>query len=690
MFQLPIYIALAFSLLAPACTPAPDQPAETKVAVRLAAGPATGRITLYRLTERLVHGRLPQNDLTCAVGSEIRPALGCLTQFPLYSGGAPKLEGGVRQLEGPVGEFLEDNQIIIERSAKGTGLLDWERLAPELGTRGMKRFTTTIESAAPELVELWARPLPPGYRHFRTHPLDIPDGAQLHVGIGLVPLAVAVGATGVSMQLVAETKDKKKTLLNTTLSPTVESWRDHTINLQDFAGQQVSFHFISNLPAGAAEDAFTAPLWGAPLVTAPGPTDGPPNVILISLDTLRADYVGATKAGRKLTPNLDSFRARGAVFTNAMTTYPSTTGSHMSLFTGVYPATHETTHARKKLPPEIPTIAQSLAPLGYATAAVTENAMLNATSGFLRGFDSYKEQSGDDVWSTDGAIRSTFDDGLAWLDVHGRERFFLFLHTYQVHFPYTPPQQHNHFRRELKGKLPEDPFERQKIWSESGYAGEVIYADKEIGRLLRILEERSLLENTILIITADHGEEFGEHGEIGHAETLYAEVLNIPMSIHFPDRVRAGSRIEAPVSLVDILPTVFELAGLPPQNSEGQSLVPLLEGGRLPGQRAVYAQNFGKRGQLWAARTDTRKFIFHGNQKTPTEVFDLETDPGENNALNSGLLATEGERWIAAYKKIVIAAMTRRMEKRAAETETPERRLDEGVVNKLRALGYMD
>ncbi|MFP6665414.1 MAG: sulfatase [Deltaproteobacteria bacterium] len=690
MFRLPICIALAFSLLAPACAPTPDPSASDERETPSAATPTAGRIALYRLTEKLVHGRLPQNDLTCAVGSEIRPALGCLTQFPLYSGAAPTLQAGVRQLTGPVDEFLEDQQFIIERSAKGAGLLDWQRLEPELGTHGMTSFTTTIEAENPELVELWARPLPPAYRHFRTQPLAIPSGAQLQVGVGLVPLAVAVGASGVSMQLVARTKDKEKILLDTRVLPADTRWQDHAIDLTEFAGKNVAFHFVSNLLPQAAEEAFTAPLWGAPTVTAPGPADGPPNVILISLDTLRADYVGATKEGRQLTPNLDKFRARGAVFTNAMTTYPSTTGSHMSLFTGVYPATHETIHARKKLPPEIPTMAQALAPLGFATAAVTENAMLNATSGFLRGFDSYKEQKGDDVWSTDGAIRQTFDDGLAWLDTHGEERFFLFLHTYQVHFPYTPPKRHNHFRRALNRQLPEDPFERQKVWAERGYAGEVLYTDEEVGRLLRILDERGLLENTILIITADHGEEFGEHGEIGHAQTLYAEVLNIPLSIQFPGRIPAGSRIEAPVSLVDILPTIFDLAGLPPLHAEGQSLVPLLDGGQLAEQRAVYAQNYGKHGQQWAARTGTRKFIFQGNQKIPFEVFDLEADAGETTALDGTHLAAEGTRWITPYREIVIAAMTRRMEKEAAETAPHERRLDEGVVNKLRALGYMD
>lgn len=703
--RLPLWCTAFCAATLLACSPAPSPSGDDRSG-EAPAGPATGdhaaqleetrRYPLYRLTEQLAHGKLPLDDLTCRVGDEIRPSLGCLTQMALYAGGVARNEQGKHAVRAPIGEFLQDHQLIVERSAKGQGVLDWKNLTPVLVARGETSFTSEIEFENPELVELWARPIPPNYRHFKTRPLPIPQAARLQVGVGMYPLAAELGALPASLQLVAEADGVQTALLKTKVAGNAASWVDHEIDLGSLAGKNVTFHFISMPATEGPEGSFTAPLWGAPIVTAASPAtakEDPPNVIVISLDTLRADYVGRERLGRELTPNLDRFRERGTVFTNAMTTYPSTTGSHMSLFTGVYPATHETTHARKKLPPEIPTLAQTMASAGYATAAVTENAMLNAGSGFLRGFDSYREQKGDDVWSTDGAIRQTFDDGLDWLDQHEGERFFLFLHTYQVHFPYTPPKRHNHFRKALNKKLPEDPFEKQKVWAERGYAGEVVYMDEEVGRLITALESRSLLDNTIVIITADHGEEFGEHGAIGHAETLHAEVMDIPMSIFFPERATAGLAVDEPVSLVDILPTVLDLSGLPVAESQGRSLVPLLDGGDFGAPRAVYSQNFGKHGQQWAARTADHKFLFRGNEKTPHKIYDLREDPGEQNAVDSDELARQGAEWIVPYKAWVIEAMNTRFEKEEAaqnEDAAPERRLDESVVNKLRALGYMD
>lgn len=697
----PGVIALCLASLL-ACSPAPPAEAPDREGGQAlesrgsAEAERRQRHPLYRLTEQLVGGKLPLDGLTCRVGNEIRPSLGCLPQELIFSGAVISDGASTPRVVAEPDEFLQEHALIVERSAKGKGVLDWKTLPPILAQRGTLSISTEIDFEDAESVELWARPIPPNERHFRTRSLRIPAASHLQVGVGMYPLAAQLGAVTATMQLDAETDGERTTLLETVVAGDSKRWVDHEIDLQAFAGKDVVFHLVSRPAGEVGPDDFTAPLWGAPIITAESslPRDEEaPNVIVISLDTLRADYVGRQRLGRDLTPNLDRFRAAGTVFTNAMTTYPSTTGSHMSLFTGVYPATHETIHARKKLPPEIPTLAQEMAKAGYATAAVTENAMLNAGSGFLRGFDSYREQKGDDVWSTDGAIRQTFDDGLTWLEHHGNERFFLFLHTYQVHFPYTPPKRHNHFRKALNKKLPEEKFEKQKVWAERGYAGEVLYMDEELGRLLRTLEERQLLDHTVIIITADHGEEFGEHGDIGHAQTLFAEVMNIPMSIYFPGRAPAGLSVDEPVSLVDIAPTVLDLAGIPAMRSQGRSLVPLLEGGDFGPPRAVYAQNFGKYGQQWAARTADRKFIFSGKESNPPLVFDLREDPGELKPLKDGELTVEGKRWINPYKAWVRRAMRVRQRKEAAarkKESAPERRLDESVVNKLRALGYTD
>ena len=648
------------------------------------------RAPLYRLTESLASGPIAPEDLTCAIGNEIRPSLGCLPQIPLFSGPLPGKDD--EQLQIAIPPTLARQTLVLERSTKKTADLDWRSLSPEYLEKNQPFYQFNNETSEDDLLQIWARPLPPHQRHFRTYPQHIPAGASLQVGLGIATLATAVGAAPVQMQLDIETSDGLYRLIDTRLdAQNADSWQNHEINLAAFADQQVSFHFVSNVLHGGATGKFSAPLWGAPVVVAPVEAVGPPNIIVISLDTLRADYVGREKEGRALTPNLDRFRKTGAIFDNAMTTYPSTTGSHMSLFTGVYPATHETIHARKVLPREIPTMAETLAQHRYATAAFTENAMLNAGSGFLRGFDFYQEQKGDDVWSTEGAIEKTFNDALTWLDGHPHERFFLFLHTYQVHFPYTPPDRHNHFRKNLKGKLPEETLARQAFWSEAGYAGEIIYMDTELGALLEAFGERIDLENTMIIITADHGEEFAEHGHIGHAETLHSEVLDIPLSIHYPGRIAAGTRVRAPASLVDILPTVLDFAGLPPQpGAQGVSLRGWMEGHDSVKPRAVYAQNYGKNGQQWAARTIDRKFIFTGNQKVPGESYDLTSDPEEKMPLTiTPEDLTASKQLIGVYKEWVIEAMSARMLRKKQE-QAPARPLDEDVANKLRALGYVD
>jgi len=596
------------------------------------------------------------------------------------------------QLQIVIPPTLAQQTLVLERSTKKTADLDWRSLSPEHLEKNQPFYQFKNETSEDDLLQIWARPLPPHQRHFRTHPQHIPAGASLQVGLGIATLATAVGAAPVQMQLDVETSDGLYRLIDTRLdAENAGSWQNHEINLAAFADQKVSFHFVSHVLHGGATGKFSAPLWGAPVVVAPVEAVGPPNIIVISLDTLRADYVGREKEGRALTPNLDRFRKTGAIFDNAMTTYPSTTGSHMSLFTGVYPATHETIHARKVLPREIPTMAETLAHHRYATAAFTENAMLNAGSGFLRGFDFYQEQKGDDVWSTEGAIEKTFHDALTWLDGHPHERFFLFVHTYQVHFPYTPPDRHNHFRKNLKGKLPEETLARQAFWSEAGYAGEIIYMDTELGTLLEAFGDRIDLQNTMIIITADHGEEFAEHGHIGHAETLHSEVLDIPLSIHYPGHIEPGTRVRAPASLVDILPTVLDFAGLPPQpGAQGVSLRGWMEGHDSVKPRAVYAQNYGKNGQQWAARTIDRKFIFTGNQKVPGESYDLTSDPEEKMPLTiTPEDLTASKQLIRVYKAWVIEAMTARMLRKEQE-QAPARPLDEDVANKLRALGYVD
>jgi arylsulfatase A-like enzyme len=655
--------------------------------------PSGPRVPLYRLSESLASGPLPASLASCRVGDEIRPALGCLPRIDVADLTQENEEQWKTELSMPVPKQLRGKPFILGATLQGKRFLDWREMSPRfIGPRATWIRTPMGEENIAR-GEVWARPLPANYLHYRTKALPIPARARLNVATGMSHAAAAVGASPANLRLEVEAGNERKVALATWVSGDGDRWQEHSIDLSAYAGQEVVFHFISTVAEKGGETTFTAPLWGSPIVSAPTVAPEKPNVLLLSLDTLRADYVGVERGGRSLTPRLDQFRARSTVFQNAMTTYPSTTASHMSLFTGLYPATHDTNHARKRLPDRIPTMAEAFATGGYLTAAVTENAMLSAESGFKRGFDFYREQKSAEVWSSAGAIQKTFEDGLAWLRQHPDERFFLFLHTYQVHYPYTPPAEYDLFRTPLDEASPEDGNLRQILQSEQAYAAEVHYTDAEVGRLLETLESEGFLDNTIVLITSDHGEEFGEHGSIGHSHALHAEVLNIPLSIFFPSGAPTGKAIDIPVSLVDILPTLLDILDLPARKSDGRSLVPLLEGRDFGDPRAIFAQNFGKNGAQFAARTSSHKFNFEGEDSTPGSIYDIRSDPKEQQPLTDEELANEGRRWIESYKDLIIRGMTEHMrgDREADSGQTSQSApVDADLANKLRALGYAD
>jgi arylsulfatase A-like enzyme len=192
------------------------------------------------------------------------------------------------------------------------------------------------------------------------------------------------------------------------------------------------------------------------------------------------------------------------------------------------------------LPFDIPTLAELLAQHGWETGAVTEDGMLVAGAGFQRGFAYYRENKAESIWEAKGQVDVTFRHGLEWLQEHRDEKFFLFLHTYQVHSPYLPPPEYDRFKTYRDGdrEVPITPQTSGAIRGSHAYAGEVLYTDHEIGILLAGLRDLRLDERTLVVFTSDHGEEFGEHGWIGHDETVYDEVLHVPLLM----RARASSR----------------------------------------------------------------------------------------------------------------------------------------------------
>ena len=316
----------------------------------------------------------------------------------------------------------------------------------------------------------------------------------------------------------------------------------------------------------------------------PQPTRG---FILISIDTLRADHLGAYGYSRDTSPFLDSLAARGTLFERAVVQYPSTLTSHMSIFTGLYPQEHEVLPPSTVLSGEIETLPEMFRRHGFRTAGHTEGGFMAGGYGFARGFDEFT----DTAYGSDTDVERTVGRGLEFLrSLEAEDSFFLFLHTYAVHDPYEPPERYRslfwpgeapqvadssgEFLRQVNKGAREVADETLRYY-EAQYDATIRYVDEVLQEFVGELEALGLLEETTLIITSDHGEEFGEHGKVAHTQ-VYPECLIVPLLIVHPGQ-SIGSRIPDLVESVDFAPTLLELAGIePPEAISGKSLVDLM------------------------------------------------------------------------------------------------------------------
>ena len=317
----------------------------------------------------------------------------------------------------------------------------------------------------------------------------------------------------------------------------------------------------------------------------PAPTRG---TILISLDALRADHLGAYGHHHPTSPFLDSLAERGALFERAVAQYPSTLASHLTMLTGLYPQEHAVYRPERFLDPSIETLPESLLAAGFRTAGFTEGGFMSGPYGFERGFELFD----DPRYRDDTDVERTFERGLEFLEGVGPdERFFLFLHTYSIHDPYTPPERYRGLFWEGEpppGAFPSDGQSLRAVnrgelavtpeivaYLASQYDASIRYVDDVLARFWGRLEELGLADEVTLVITSDHGEAFYEHGKLAHMQ-VYPEDLLVPLIVVHPELVEAV-RVPALVGLVDLAPTLYELTGVaPPRPSSGRSLAPYL------------------------------------------------------------------------------------------------------------------
>jgi arylsulfatase A-like enzyme len=351
----------------------------------------------------------------------------------------------------------------------------------------------------------------------------------------------------------------------------------------------------------------------------------PPNVLFITLDTTRADRIGAYGYSAARTPRLDRLAMQGVLFERAYAPAPMTAPSHASMFTGLWPPEHGVyTNATVALGPEVPVLADELRKRGYSTTAFVASVVLQAKSGFERGFDLYDDDlsssadDGDDHHrSRDGKL--VVDAAVRWLGNRPRPEspFLCWVHLFDPHHPYLPHT---------------DEF--GEAFQERPYDGEIAYVDRLLDRLFATLDKLELSEDTVIVVVGDHGESLGQHGEDAHGYLLHNSTLHVPLIIVDPRQKHAGGRVAAPVSLIDLFPTLSQITGLPDATKRvDRSLVPALRGEEIS-PRACYSQTlepFVEAGwaPLQGLTTDRWRYV----RTTRPELYDLVADPGELNNL---------------------------------------------------------
>ncbi len=391
------------------------------------------------------------------------------------------------------------------------------------------------------------------------------------------------------------------------------------------------------------------------------------NVLLITLDTTRADRLGCYGYEQARTPHLDDLARGGVLFADAYCPVPTTLPSHASIFTGLYPFNHGVhNNGTYALGPDPATLAEVLKGRGYETAAFTASFSVDSRFGLGRGFDVY-----DDTFDEDSPIKAANSERRAeevyasfasWVERRAGERFFAWVHFFDPHLPYDPPP----------------PYKQE--FADRPYDGEIAYMDRYVGEVVGLLRAKGLLERTLVIAAGDHGEALGEKGEYGHGMFIYESTVRVPLIVWAGERLPAGSVVDSRARLVDIVPTVLDLIKAPAVDGiDGTSLVSLI---RRPGRAPLdaYLETFYPReSHGWSELTGLVSGSWKYIQAPRPELYDLRNDAGEARDL-----AAAEPRKAAEVKGRLEAAI-----RGATGATDGKRTLTAEEQERLRALGYV-
>jgi arylsulfatase A-like enzyme len=419
------------------------------------------------------------------------------------------------------------------------------------------------------------------------------------------------------------------------------------------------------------------------------------NLIFVLVDTLRADHLGAYGYARDTSPNFDTLAEQGVLFERVVSSSSWTKTSMASLWTATHPINHGILQYDQVMPAEALLPAEILKSAGFRTAGIWRNGWIAPNFGFAQGFDSYVnpkpglERAELQRGNPSTRVLLGTDEDLVtaareFLEAYGHERFLLYLHLMDVH-QYVYDSQSTKF-----GTSYMDAYDQSILWT-----------DKLLAVLFGALVDRALLDRTLVVITADHGEAFLEHGKEGHARNLYAEVSQVPLLLVPPFGISGGLRIREEVSNVDLWPTLLDLLGMPGlPNADGRSLVPLIaRAAGVPAAdpaaadalaaRPIFSQldrGWGQVGEktrpLIAVQQGSRKLIHHADNPARSELYDRASDPGEKQNLFAAA-SPERDALVALVEQHL------RESKRPFGVEPPKREISELQRNQLKALGYL-
>ena len=399
-----------------------------------------------------------------------------------------------------------------------------------------------------------------------------------------------------------------------------------------------------------------------------------PNVILITLDTVRADRMGFLGSKQGLTPQLDALASQGVVFEHAYSQAPITPVSHATILTGTFPQYHGIRNFGDRLPPSVPFLPEILHAQGYHTGAFVGSIILDPkngfASGFERGFDVYnagfhRQKTGERrEASMQRRGEVTLGYVLEWLDQQHGSPFFLWFHLWDAHDPYSPPEP-------FRSRFPNAP-----------YNGCIAYADDIVGKLLDYLRSQGLYDNALIAVAADHGESLGDHGELTHSIFLYDATIHVPLLLKLPGNRFVGQRVNAAASLVDLAPTLLEALGqMPPPAMQGRSLLPLIGNPHPENRPSLATGDHSERSFGWSALVSLRVgHQLYVHAPSP-ELYDLASDPGAKTNLYLG------NRVTAARLAVQLDNFVKHIS--AGAPQPLQDGLDEKSREKLSALGYV-